>query len=510
MYQTRRNAIGTMLSASLAGILPSPGILHGEASVALQGGDQSKVESARNRIRQAIEQGKATGVAIAVASHGRVVLEEGFGWADREAGVKVTPHTPFSLASITKPFTATMLMTLVAEGKLQLDAPANRYLGEDGIRGVNGKPDAVTVRMLGAHNSGLPGTFESYDRSEAKLELTASALLKQYGRLAYPPGTCYEYSNLGFAALGAVASKLTSLDLAALLQRRVLTPLGLNDSFFDTDLARISTGAVRYDPLGHAIPYYTTSTPASGELYASAHDLARFAMFTMKNRLDDGKPIFEDHWIDELLRPVFVGPSGVATTFGWFTGRLQSGMPFVTKGGGQAGVCTVVHMVPSKSLACLVLTNQSNARELANDACDLLMESYLPEWKQPHEDSGYQPVPFVIGPHFRGRWSGRLLNGGANMPVRLNIESDDTASFAIGSSPAAPVTDLRSQGEAFTGNTMGTIDSPDAQRAGATKLSIKLVAVSGKLFGRVFATAGDPDFRNVRLPYVLTIERVSG
>lgn len=96
------------------------------------------------------------------------------------------------------------------------------------------------------------------------------------------------------------------------------------------------------------------------------------------------------------------------------------------------------------------------------------------------------------------------------MPVRLNIESGDTASFAIGSSPAAPVSDLRLQGEAFTGNTIGTIESPDAQRAGATKLSIKLVAVSGKLFGRVFATAGDPDFRNVRLPYVLTLERVSG
>jgi CubicO group peptidase (beta-lactamase class C family) len=507
MYQTRRRAIGTVLSASLGGILPSLGLLNGEARSRGGGTAQPKVEEARNRIRQAIEQGKATGVAIAVAFQGRIILEEGFGWANREEHVKVTPHTPFSLASITKPFTATMLMTLVAEGKLKLDAPANNYLGEDGVSGINGDPGAVTVRMLGAHSSGLPGMFESYYRSEAKLALTPGALLRQYGRLAYPPGTCYEYSNIGFAALSAVASKVASLDFATLLQRRVLTPLGLNDSFFDTDLSRIGTGAVRYDPLGNAIPYYTTSTPASGEWYASAHDLALFAMFTMKSRTDSRKPILRDRWIDELLRPAFVGPSGVATTFGWFTGRLRSGMRFVTKGGGQPGVGTVMHMVPSKNLACLVLTNQSNARELANDVCDLLMESHLPEWQQPREDSGYQPMPFVLAPPFPGRWCGTLQNGGAKMPVTLHIESSKTAEFTIGTSPAAPVTDLRSEGDAFTGTTMGSIDSPDAQRAEATTLGIKLVTFDGKLVGRVSATSGNPDFRNARLPYVVTLDR---
>ena len=89
----------------------------------------------RDRILQAIAKGSATGVAVAVAYGGRIVWEEGFGWANRETGVKVTPRTPFSLASITKSFTATTVMTLVAEGKVSLDEPANKYLSKSKIRG---------------------------------------------------------------------------------------------------------------------------------------------------------------------------------------------------------------------------------------------------------------------------------------------------------------------------------------------------------------------------------------
>jgi len=510
MLPTRREVISTMLSASIGAALPGSKLMGSSAKFPFAGTQQPDFEPVRNRIQHAIVEGGATGVAIAVAHAGRIVLEEGFGWANREASVKVTPHTPFSMASITKPFTATTLMTLVAEGKLSLDEPANKYLATSRIQGTNGSADAATVRLLGAHVSGLPGMFESYDRGEAKLALSPDALLREYGRLAYPPGSCYEYSNIGFEALSAIASNLAGKDIGTLMQQRVLSPLGLHDSFFDTRVARLAASAVRYDSLGHPIPYYTTSTPASGELYASAHDLARFAMFTMKHRVEGQKQILKDRWIDELQKPVFVGPSGVATTFGWFTGHLKSGVPFLFKGGGQAGVAAVMYMVPSENLACLVLTNQSNARELAYAVCDQLATAYLPEWQQPQEYSGYQPSPFVATPEFRGQWKGTLMNGGANMPVRLNIESSDTATLALGPNPAAKITEIRSEGPAFTGNSTGLIDSPDALRTGAKALAIKLLQHEKKLVGRVFASAGDPNFKNVRLPYVLTLSRVSG
>jgi CubicO group peptidase (beta-lactamase class C family) len=135
------------------------------------------------------------------------------------------------LASVTKPFTATTIMTLVADGKLSLDDPANRFLAGCKLTGTAGNADEVSVRQLGAHISGLPGIYASYETDEARLIPSPAALLKAYGRLAYPPATCYEYSNVGYAALNAIASTITQMEFGSLMQRRVLTPLGLKDSF---------------------------------------------------------------------------------------------------------------------------------------------------------------------------------------------------------------------------------------------------------------------------------------
>lgn len=506
---TRREVLGTLLSASIGGILPASKYDGNDTNSSATAHARRNFESVRNLILQAIAHGKATGVAVAVAHGGSIVWEEGFGWANREARLKVTAHTPFTLASITKPFTATALMTLAAEGKLSLDEPGNNYLVKSKIEGQNGNPEEATVKLLGAHISGLPTMYEGYNRGEAGLAQSPDALLRNYGRLAYPPGSCYEYGNIGFAALAAIASNLTGTDFGTLMTQRVLTPLGLHDSFFDTRVARLPTGAARYDPSGDPIPYYATSTPASGELYASAHDLAHFAMFNMKNHVQGQASILDDRWIDELHKPVFVGPSGVATTFGWFTGHLKFGVPVIFKNGGQPGVATVLYMLPSENLACVVLTNRSDGRELCSRVCDQLLASYLPAWQQPEETAGPAPSPFAVTPSFGGRWQGALANDGTKIPVELNIDCSDSATLTLGDKPTEKVTGMQSEGGAFTGVSVGFIDSADALRTGAKTLKIKLVPYEGRLVGRILATAGDPNVKNVMLPYVLTLNRPS-
>ncbi len=93
------------------------------------------------------------------------------------------------------------------------------------------------------------------------------------------------------------------------------------------------------------------------------------------------------------------------------------------------------------------------------------------------------------------------------MPVEINIESTGAANLAIGSSRAEEITEMRSEGEAFTGRSTGKIDAPDAIRTGARTLQIKLLPRDNRLLGRVFAIAGDPNVKNVRLPFVLTLAR---
>src|SRR2546422_10701145 len=99
----------------------------------------------RQDIEREIAVGRATGVAVALTHNGKIIWQEGFGWADKDRGRRVTPDTPFSLASVTKPFTTTALMVLVAAKEVSLDARANELLGPARIRAGVGNPDDVTV-----------------------------------------------------------------------------------------------------------------------------------------------------------------------------------------------------------------------------------------------------------------------------------------------------------------------------------------------------------------------------
>ena len=442
----------------------------------------------------AVARRKATGIALAVVHRGRIVCEQGFGWANREARLKATPHTPFSLASISKTFTTTALVTLAQEGKLSLDERANRYLGRLSLRGI--EADAATVRQLGAHAAGLPSLFEMFPAEGVVTAPTVEALLHSFGTLAFPPGKLYEYSNIGYAALGAIASNLTGLEIGAFITQRLLEPLALRDSFFDTDQSALGRAAARYDELDRPIPYYTTATPASGEIYASAHDLALFALFNLKSRGSGRDAILSERWIDELHAPVLHGPLAGATTFGWFSGRSSSGLPVLFKDGGQPGVSTIMYLVPSQQLACLVLTNRSDNGDLAQTLVDQLLGSVLPGWTTPDTAVNPPASPVSGQSPFLGRWSGKM--GGAEVEARLELDVSvgAGATVAIDAKPVQRIDHLQLRGPALLGSTTGS-----------KTLSLELLPYNGMLVGRILASDSSPGML-ATIPFTTVLHRV--
>jgi hypothetical protein len=224
-------------------------------------------------------------------------------------------------------------------------------------------------------------------------------------------------------------------------------------------------------------------------------------MFNMKNH--ERARILGDRWIEELHKPVFVGPSGVATTFGWFTTHLKSSEQVIFKGGGQPGVATALYMIPSEHLACLVLTNRSDGRELCSSVCSEILSTYLPEWRQPEEDGGPSPSPFVVTPGLSGHWQGTLTNDGAQMQVQLHIESSDSATLRLDDKPAEKINEMHLDGLGFRGASTGVIESADVIRTGAKTLGLKLIPHEGMLVDRILAT----DSKTAMLPYVLSLNR---
>ena len=128
---------------------------------------QDRFDEVRDYVRGEMAAEQIPSVSIAVAQHGRILWEESFGWADKEARIRATPDTIYSVASISKPFTATALMTLVRAGRIDLDRPANDYLGQARLAARAGDARDATVRRLATHTAGLSRYWNFYVEGES-------------------------------------------------------------------------------------------------------------------------------------------------------------------------------------------------------------------------------------------------------------------------------------------------------------------------------------------------------
>src|SRR5919108_2369622 len=145
-----RSVARTCLAVALAGALVfvTPPVLGAQSSDRAGRALTVRFDSVRAFIRRVMEESAVPSLAVAVARNGEIIWEEGFGLADRERMIAATPHTMYSLASISKPITATGIMKLVERGVVQLDRPVNDYLGEGKLTGLAGDARGATVRRV--------------------------------------------------------------------------------------------------------------------------------------------------------------------------------------------------------------------------------------------------------------------------------------------------------------------------------------------------------------------------
>jgi CubicO group peptidase (beta-lactamase class C family) len=453
---------------------------------------EDRYDAIRQDIERDIAAGRATGLAVALTHDGKIIWQEGFGWADKDRARRVTPDAPFSLASVTKPFTTTALMVLVAAKKVSLDARANDYLGAAKIRAGVGNPDEVTVRAVASHSSGLPGTFQLFPEGGSRKQPSMNEVIREYGVLVSPPNERYNYSNVGMGIVTHIVSRKSGLDFGKFLHDKVLEPLRLTHSFFDTDLSRRDEMAQRYDGAGKAFPFYVTSTPGTGELYASAHDVARFAMFHLKDHLADQQPILSDKQIDELHRPVIQSVGDRSYGIGWMIGRAFDGSTVVYHNGDQAGVVTVMMLLPSRDISCVVLTNQDHDQELVERVRDAAIRTLVPEWSW---KSLSLPPPEPLPKTYRGEWRGRLHDGDKVVPLILSI-GEKQATLQIQGQRPELISGLGLIEGMMTGKTRGDLRLPATREAKAEELSLYLQRRGSKLEGEIEAEAPIPQAKD--------------
>ncbi|TWI04616.1 CubicO group peptidase (beta-lactamase class C family) [Luteimonas cucumeris] len=457
-------------------------------------------------IQAEIDAGRLTGVAVALVKDGRIVWQDGFGWADRTAGTRATSATAFSVASTTKPFTTTALMTLVRDGKLDFDRPANDYLGAEKIVDQDGPAQSATVRHLATHSSGLPTFFIMYPEGGAARQPPMAELIRDYGHLVAPVGERYEYSNLAMGILGEIVARQSGQTLGDYLQAQVLTPLGMKDSFFDTDLSRRAEMAVRHADDGKPLPFYLTATPGSGELYASARDLARFAMLHLKDDLDASARILGDAQLDELHRPATVVAPGYSYAMGWQVLRRAGEPEVLYHGGGQSGVETEFVLLPGEDVAAIVLSNRRSQNDFIEKLRDRMIRTVVPEWHGIPSPPNASLLPLDPLADYAGEWRGTVLAQGRHVPVVLTITPQGQGSLSLHGRAAQPIDKLGLVDGLISGDIKGQVGSPDELRENLDDLALNLKLRGDRIDGEIVAwrkTSENMTF----LPFWTALER---
>jgi CubicO group peptidase (beta-lactamase class C family) len=306
---------------------------------------------------------------------------------DDAEGVPITDDTLFLVGSITKVWTATLVMQLVDEGRVDLDDRVNSHLDPPLRLADQGVADSVTIRELLTHTGGFYGDREDPpERGDDALQraIASYADLPQLHR----PGQLFSYCNSGYNVLGRLVECLTGSTWDDALRERVLSPLGLQRTFTLPEQAMVHPVAIGHD-LDLAEKTQTPVTlwcdsrasgPCGGTLAMRAADLLTFAKMHLRDGDgSDGARVLSPQSARLMREPqvTMVDPvMGQAWGLGWEIGRVDEPV-IVGHGGNTNGQMAQLFLVPERGVAICVLTNGDATGELRETLCDELLSELV-------------------------------------------------------------------------------------------------------------------------------------
>jgi CubicO group peptidase (beta-lactamase class C family) len=429
---------------------------------------QDPFAAIRENIRKRLVEEPIPSLAVAVARDGKILWEEGFGWADRESRVPATEHTMYSLASITKPITATGLMVLAERKLIELDKPVNDYLGAAKLRARVGDAAEATVRRVAGHTSGLGLHYQFFYEDEPYARPSMDETILRYGQLFTAPGERYQYSNLGYGILDYLLERVSGRSYADFMRAEVFLPLGLTRTSVGIGAGLEKFAAARYNREGLRLPFYDFDHRGGSAVFASAHDLVRFGMFHLKSRLPEQRAILSDAAIDEMQKPG-MGNYGL----GWSVNPDWNGRRVVSHTGGMPGVSTVLWIVPGEKIAIVVLANTQGApvSAIAAQILAAMLNVRPPEAPRPPEEPrDNQPLAGLAG-----EWRGALETYQGSRPLVLRIEESGTVRVRLANQLWTLLNQVSFRDGWLSGRFAGDVGAEDASRRPHTiLLTLKL------------------------------------
>jgi CubicO group peptidase (beta-lactamase class C family) len=382
------------------------------------GGEELRALVEHERIRFG-----ANALSIVVVAAGDVLVADGFGLRDVEQDLPATAQTLFAIASDTKAFVAAACAVLVDDGLLEWDRPVREYLPEFRLMDSSAT-ELVTVRDLLSHRTGLPRHDALNVWGGARLPLDEVVRRLRHLQPSAPLRQTWQYNNLAYVTAGHLLGVLTGSDWTAVVQERLLDPLGMSSTCFDRAVAE-KTGdyAVGYSDAG-PVPLRSDGRrgPAGGIL-SNAEDMSRWVLARLGRPTPDGRRVLSDSALRELHTPAMVEPAGFAafpevvkTGYGLAASMFgYRGLRVVHHGGNIDGFACDVLLAPDAGHAVVVLSNATGSG--VRDALPLAVLDRL---------TGLDPLPWGE------RWDSSMGS------IRAGMVAAREHAQAQGAEPAPP------------------------------------------------------------------------
>lgn len=327
-----------------------------------------------------LQESETPGAAIAVIEQGELTLVSGYGFADTGAMEPMTPEHVFNAASISKAMTAWGVMRLVDQGRVDLDAPVNRYLQRWQLADSRyGTAAEVSVRRLLSHTAGISMPSTPGFRLPADVPSLVSVLDGDYENstyaqagtavaIRYPPGGEFSYSGGGYLILQLLIEDLTGQSFPDYMREHVLDPLGMTESQFGWD-PEVSRGmATPYTRRGSEEDIFRLPGHAASSLHTSARDIAKWLMAGAWTNTALRNQVLTDASYAAMLTPVVENTSNARELTSMGLGYFVETVGEETAAGhsgGNAGWRARILLSPDRGSGFAVLTNGDAGDEVA-------------------------------------------------------------------------------------------------------------------------------------------------
>lgn len=366
------------------------------------------------------------GASVAVLAADQVVTHA-TGVLNARTGLQATTDSIFQIGSITKLFTATLIMQLHDAGALQIDAKVRTFLPEFQVRDHDAA-DRITVRHLLSHSAGFDGDLAvEVDWGDDCLRRVVSQL-DHVGQV-FPPGQMFSYNNLGYVVLGRILEEVRGQPFDACLRDHLLKPLGITHAAptpWEAILLPAAVGHVAVAPDGTPVVATTYSrgraeAPAGSLLAMRARDLLTFSHLHFPKRKSSQEALLSQQSVTQMQRPQVQQPNlgfpGEARGLGWTLYNWGGGR-VIGHNGGTIGQQSFLRVAPDHGVAIAVLSNGGNSRGLFTG----IVRPVLAELTGLQPPSEPTPAPRTCVPN-PGRYIGRYANDMVETVVELDDET---------------------------------------------------------------------------------------